>query len=130
MKVYGKILENSSEIVPGHPCCVIVASDDFIKNHPDQLSKILQIHENATNFINENPAAAAKLLPSDIVSNTTIEEQSLKNGHFVSGLNSTFKQSVDQFMQIEIDLGLMKEKLSDDKIFYDVNSTNTTKSTA
>lgn len=130
MKGYGKILENSSEIVPGHPCCVIVASDDFIKNHPDQLSKILQIHENATNFINENPAAATKLLPSDIVSNTTIEEQSLKNGHFVSGLNSTFKQSVDQFMQIEIDLGLMKEKLSDDKIFYDVNSTNTTKSTA
>lgn len=124
MKGYGKILENSSEIVPGHPCCVIVASDNFIKNHPTELSKILKIHENATNFINQNPSQAAKLLPKDLVSNTTIEEQSLKNGHFVSGLSSDFKQSVTNFMQIEIDLGLMKEKLSNDKLFYDVNSTS------
>ncbi len=32
-------LVDSSEIIPGHPCCVVAASDDFLKEHPDEAKK-------------------------------------------------------------------------------------------
>ncbi|MDL2246603.1 ABC transporter substrate-binding protein [Methanobrevibacter sp. OttesenSCG-928-K11] len=111
-------LESSADILPGHPCCVVVASDDFIKNNPDELKDILEIHENATNYINENPDDAAGKLPKDIVSDIEVEKKSLSNIEFVSGLNDTYKQSIMDFMNLEIKLGLLKEVIPENKIFY------------
>jgi NitT/TauT family transport system substrate-binding protein len=48
------VLENSSGMLPNHPCCVVVASDDFIKNHNDTVKDIIAIHANATKFINDS----------------------------------------------------------------------------
>ena len=48
-------LVDSSEIIPGHPCCVVAASDDFLKEHPDEAKKIVEIHDNATKYVQENP---------------------------------------------------------------------------
>lgn len=115
---YGKLLENSSEIIPEHPCCVVVASDSFIKEHPNELKSILNIHENATKYINEHPEEAAKLLPSDIVPNATLEGNVLKGINFVSGLNDTYKQSVMDFKDTEIELGVLDKNLTEDQIFY------------
>lgn len=115
---YGKLLENSSEIMPDHPCCVVVASDSFIKDHPKELKSILAIHENATKYINEHPDEAAKLLPSDIVPNASLEGNVLKGINFVSGLNDTYKQSVMDFKDTEIQLGVLNKNLTEDQIFY------------
>ena len=116
---YGKILENSSQIIPEHPCCVVVASDSFIDNHPDTLKTIVNIHNQATEFISSNPDEAAKLLPSDIVANETVETSVLNQMHFVKGLNETYKQSIIDFMNIEVDLGVLKQPISQEKIFYE-----------
>ena len=94
---YGKLLENSSKILPDHPCCVVVASDKFIKEHPND---------------------AAKLLPSDIVPNATLEGKVLSNINFVSGLNDSYKKSVTDFMNTEVKLGVLKQSIPEDKIFY------------
>ena len=115
---YGKLLENSSKILPDHPCCVVVASDKFIKEHPKELKSILAIHENATKYINEHPNDAAKLLPSDIVPNATLEGKVLSNINFVSGLNDSYKKSVTDFMNTEVKLGVLKQSIPEDKIFY------------
>ena len=48
------VLENSSGILPNHPCCVVVASDDFIKNHENETKNIIEIHNESTKFINDN----------------------------------------------------------------------------
>ena len=114
----GILLKSSADILPGHPCCVVVASDDFINNNPDELQIILDIHENATNYIMENPDEAATKLPKDIVSDVEIEKKSLANIQFVSGLDESYKQSILDFMNIQKDLGLLKEVISADKIFY------------
>lgn len=114
----GRILESSSEILPDHPCCVVVASDDYINNNPDELKTILEIHENATEYINENPDEAAGKLPKEVASDVEIEKKSLSNIEFVTGLNDTYKKSIMDFMQLEIDLGLLKEAIPEDKIFY------------
>ena len=115
---YGKLLENSSKILPDHPCCVVVASDKFIKEHPKELKSILAIHENATKYINEHPNDAAKLLPSDIVPNATLEGKVLSNINFVSGLNDSYKKSVTDFMNTAVKLGVLKQSIPEDKIFY------------
>ena len=49
-----KVLATSNDILAGHPCCVVVASQDIIDKKPDTVKDIVAIHENATKFINDN----------------------------------------------------------------------------
>ena len=50
------------------------ASDKFLEEHPNETNTILEIHENATEFINGNPDEAASMIPSDIVSDVEVEK--------------------------------------------------------
>ena len=114
-----KVLTDSADILPDHPCCVVVASDKFIEEHPNETQKIIDIHENATNFINNNTDEAAGLLPKDIVSDVEVEKQALAGFPFISGLNESYKQDVMDFMDLEVDLGVLKKPISQDKIFWE-----------
>ena len=116
-----KVLVDSAEILPNHPCCVVVASDDFIKNHENTTKTILEIHENATSFINNNTDEAAGLLPADIVKDVEVEKKALKGFPLISGLNDTYKKDVMDFMNLEVDLGVLKKPISEDKIFWQDN---------
>ena len=112
------VLAGSQDILPEHPCCVVVASDKFLENKPNETQKILEIHENATKFINEKPDEAAGMLPNDIVSDVEVEKTSMASFPFISGLNDTYKQDVMDFMNLEVKLGVLKDPLSQDKIFW------------
>lgn len=119
-----KVLADSKEILPNHPCCVVVASDKFIKEHKNETITILKIHENATKFINDNVANGSadevvKLLPKDIVSDNAIEAQSLGSFPFISGINDTFKSDVDAFQKVEVEIGILKEPIPQDKIYWE-----------
>ncbi|MBQ6100039.1 MAG: ABC transporter substrate-binding protein [Methanobrevibacter sp.] len=116
-----KELVDSAEILPNHPCCVVVASDKFIDNHPNETSKILEIHENATSFINNNTDEVAGLLPDNIVSDVEVEKKALSGFPFISGLDDSFKQDVVDFMNLEVALGVLKQPISQDKIFWKEN---------
>ena len=117
------VLATSNDILPDHPCCVVVASQDLIDKHPDTVKNIVDIHENATKFINDNvksnPSAVVDLLPKDIVSDKDVEANSLASFPFISGLNDTYKSNVDSFIQLEVDLGILKDKISHDKLFWE-----------
>ncbi|WP_298521870.1 ABC transporter substrate-binding protein [uncultured Methanobrevibacter sp.] len=112
-------LVDSSEILPNHPCCVVVASDKFLQNNPNETAKILEIHKNATDFINNNTDEAAGLLPDDIVSDVEVEKKALAGFPLISGLDDSFKQDVMDFMDLEVDLGVLKKPISEDKIFWE-----------
>ncbi len=118
-----KVLMNSSQISPNHPCCVVVASQDFIDKNPDLVKNITAIHENATNYINENvqnnASSVVKLLPKDIVSNEDVEAKSLASFPFISGLNDTYKANVDAFMKVEVDLGILNSTIPHDKLYWE-----------
>ena len=118
-----KVLATSNDILAGHPCCVVVASQDIIDKKPDTVKDIVAIHENATKFINdnvkENASAVVDLLPSDIVSNKTVEANSLASFPFLSGLNDTYKANVDAFMQLEVDLGVLNNTIPHEKLFWE-----------
>ena len=117
-------LVDSAQIMPGHPCCVVVASDDFIKNHEDTAKDIVAIHENATTFINEQIKAnktddIVKLLPEDIVADPAAEADSLQSFPFIFGLDDTYKANVDAFQQLEVDLGILNETISHEALYWE-----------
>ena len=117
-------LVDSSQIMPGHPCCVVVASDDFIKNHEDTAKDIVAIHENATTFINDQIKAGktddiVKLLPEDIVADPAAEADSLESFPFIFGLDDSYKANVDAFQQLEVDLGILNETISHEDLYWE-----------
>jgi len=55
---YGKALVESKDIWPGHPCCVIVARNDFALKNDNTVAAVIRAHKKAVNFIAGNPAEA------------------------------------------------------------------------
>ncbi|MBR3155477.1 MAG: ABC transporter substrate-binding protein [Methanobrevibacter sp.] len=118
------VLANSSEIMPNHPCCVVVASDDFIKNHENTTKDIVAIHKEATDFINKNikdgkTGEVVKLLPKDIVANEDAEAKSLESFPFISGLDDAYKADVDAFQQAEVGLGIFNKTISHEDLYWE-----------
>ena len=118
------VLANSTEIMPAHPCCVVVASDDFIKSHENETKLIVEIHKNATDFINANIVNGSadqvvKLLPEDIVSDPDLEAKSLVSFPFISGLDDSFKADVDLFQKLEVEIGLLNDTVPHDKLYWE-----------
>ena len=79
----------------------------------------MEIHKNATEYINNNTDEASGLLPDDIVSDVEVEKKALSGFPLISGLDDDFKNDVMEFMNLEVDLGVLKEPISQDKIFWD-----------
>ncbi len=116
-----KILLNSDELFPDHPNCVLIASDDFISNHPDEARDIVQIHENATKYINAHKGEAINVTPIDDINNTKLRGYYFDNVSFVYGFDGNFKENVDKFMNIMIDLNLINGPISHEKLYWEGN---------
>ncbi|MCQ2973067.1 MAG: hypothetical protein MJ209_07395 [archaeon] len=58
-------------------------------------------------------------MPQDIVSDYDIEAKSIKDINFIYGLNDTYKESITQFMEIEVNLGLLNKVIPDDKLYFE-----------
>lgn len=56
-----RVLIFSADIWENHPCCVLVASEQFLINNPDKLLKIKDVHKRACVFIKNNHKAAVEI---------------------------------------------------------------------
>ncbi|WP_407453077.1 ABC transporter substrate-binding protein [Methanobrevibacter sp.] len=117
-------LADSSEILPGHPCCVVVASQDFLDKHADTAKEIVAIHKNATTFINDNiknntTDKVVELLPEDIVNDPALEVKSLESFPFIFGLNESYKSNVQAFQQLEVELGILNQTIPPEKLYWE-----------
>jgi NitT/TauT family transport system substrate-binding protein len=54
----GRVLMSSHAIWPDHPCCVVVTADAFLKEHPEVIKKIQDVHKRACDFISSNQEQA------------------------------------------------------------------------
>jgi len=54
----GKILLYSSQIWPDHPCCVIVAGEEFLQTRHSDVEKLIIAHNQACRFIKDRRAEA------------------------------------------------------------------------
>ena len=82
------------------------------------LKTILEIHKDATAFVNNNTDEAAGLLPADIVKDVEVEKKALAGFPLMSGLDDNYKKDVMDFMNLEVELGVLKKPISQDKIFW------------
>ena len=57
----GQVLLTSNEIWKNHPCCVLIADDEFRKLRPDEVRGMVKAHMEATDFIGRFPHEAVKI---------------------------------------------------------------------
>ncbi len=111
------VVENSSEILSDHPCCVVVMSEKFLSKNMNKAKKILDIHKNATEQIIANPEGMIQYLPSHIVLNHEVEKESLSGIKWVSDFNDTYKENVNNFLKIEEELGIINVTIPEDELY-------------
>ena len=114
------LVESSEDILPDHPCCVVIMNEKFISGEPDKAKKILDIHKRATEKIEANPEGVMQYLPPHIVPDSEIEKESLKHIKWVSDLNDTYKKNVNDFLNIEKDLGIINGDIPQEKLFSEI----------
>ena len=114
------LVENSSDILPDHPCCVVIMNEKFLSKESDKAKKILDIHKRATEKIEANPEVVIQYLPPHIVPDSEIEKESLKHIKWVSDLNDTYKKNVNDFLNIEKDLGIINGDIPQEKLFSEI----------
>lgn len=113
----GQVLMYSNDIVEDHPCCVIIAREDFIQQNPQKLNTFLQIHKNATEYVNTHPNETVTILTQELTTNQEVESMSLQHIRFVYSVDKGFQDNVLHFMNIEINLGYLKTNLTANQIF-------------
>lgn len=59
---WGQILGYYTEQWPDHPCCVVVARQDFLQQHPQEVQAILRSHVQAVAWTQRDPAFAARVI--------------------------------------------------------------------
>ncbi|AIS30956.1 ABC transporter substrate-binding protein [Methanobacterium formicicum] len=113
----GEVLIYSNYIIEGHPCCVIITSEKFINEHPDELQKFLEIHQNSTEYVRTHPNETAEMVTQELTTNYNVETMSLQHIIFVSSVDKEFQDNVLRFMALENNMGYLKKNLTSDEIF-------------
>lgn len=113
----GEVMMYSNEILESHPCCVIISSKEFISEHPDELSKFLEIHQNSTEYVRAHPNQTAEIITQELTTNYDVEIMSLQHITFVSSVDKAFQDNVLKFMAIEYNMGYLKANLTANEIF-------------
>jgi len=112
----GEVLMWSSEMMPNHPCCVVVASTNFLETEdgPDLTKRFLKAHMDATEWMltanQDHDSAEYTLLV------TLAQEFTLRNSSVVSAamshleykyeMDSSFTTALEEFTDMYIDLNI------------------------
>ncbi|MFW9907688.1 MAG: ABC transporter substrate-binding protein [Candidatus Thorarchaeota archaeon] len=106
----------SEAIWPGHPCCVLAASNDFMNAKPEIVHKVVDIHIRAEEWILNNPAQALSIAvdwlgidetPVDTAFNRITFNYSLD----VSGVEAYLEFLIDEEI-VTLDMSQMQNYLS------------------
>lgn len=116
-KGYGHAIAYSRDIWKDHPCCVVIATDQFIKEHPDQLRKFLKVHVEATEYLNTHKNESASIVAEALGTDPAVEKRAFQNMKFIAVPTSSFIDNVMKFVGIEKQLGYIKKDLKKDDIF-------------
>lgn len=114
---YGEVLSYSENIWKDHPCCVIISDENFIKQNPDKLRRFLEVHHNATDYINKNPTKNSELMSKKIGLSPEIEKEGIKHIDYISIPDSNFVPNVLKIVQMQQKLGLINNSLSSNQLF-------------
>jgi NitT/TauT family transport system substrate-binding protein len=114
----GQIIVHSGEMEPHHACCVLVASGDMIRNHPEIVQNALDIHQKANEFNLQNTSEAAGYMAAMTGMNTSTIINSLNewDGEWVADPN-LIVPSVTGFADKQRILGYIKTNVTGQQLF-------------
>lgn len=114
----GTIIVHSGEMAPEHACCVLVASGNMIRNHPDIVQSILSLHQKATEYNKQNTTEAAGYMAEMTGMNASTITRSLEewDGQWVADPNIITK-SVTGFASEQQALGYIKKNVTQQDLF-------------
>ena len=105
----GRILMRSHAIWPDHPCCAVVAADDFSKKYPEIIKLIQDVHNKACDFIKNNRDEAIDIG----VKYTGMDKQTIKKALETILYNGELKeQGVAEFLDFLKELRYIKPDTS------------------
>lgn len=103
-----------------YPTAVVIANGDFLKAHPDLVKEFLEMHEDATLYINEHTDEALDVVNSEIESVTgkSIDTDVLKNAYARIKANAELnKEAIMTFAQISLDEGFTNSVPEENDVF-------------
>jgi NitT/TauT family transport system substrate-binding protein len=120
----GRTVVQSGEMFPNHACCVLVASGDLIRNHPDVTDQIVRTHIKATEYNYENTDEAAEIFAAKLGQDVNVVKKSLNewDGTWISDPH-IIEDSVVSYSQVQYELGYIQKPLTKEDLidasFYD-----------
>lgn len=106
------VLVYSSDLWNDHPCCVIFATDNMMKENPDKLKKFLKVHEEATDYINGNMNGTASIVSKKLGTNHNIELESLKHVKFIAVPSDDYDNNLMELVNLQKHFGYVKNNLT------------------
>ncbi len=105
-----------------YPSALVVASSDFIKQHPDLVSDFLSMHKDATDFINEEEEDAQTIVNEEIQTATgkaldaALIERAFTRIKATDALN---KEAIMYFASLSKEEGFTGKVPEENDVFYD-----------
>jgi NitT/TauT family transport system substrate-binding protein len=99
---YGKVLAESKDIWPGHPCCVVVTRNDFKLKNEKTIASIIKVHQRAVKFISDNPSEAKAIAAKFTRLDEKIVAEAMKRVKYTATVNPA---DVKRFVTEIISLG-------------------------
>ena len=103
-----------------YPTAVVVASQDFIEEHPDLVKEFLEAHEEATLYINENMDEARSIVNKEIEETTgkAIDEEVIQNAFTRMTVDTALnKEAIMKFAEISKNEGFISEVPEESDVF-------------
>lgn len=109
----GKSVVESGEMWPGHACCVLLVSGKLIRENPELVKEIINIHIKATEYINDNPEESAEIASRKLGLSKEVVMYSMKNSDttFIHNPNDIISY-MEAYAKEHYDLGYTKKLLT------------------
>ena len=117
-----QVLLNDKEVFldGNYPTAVVVASTDFIEEHPQLVKEFLEAHEEAALYINENMDEARSIVNAEIESATgkALEEEIIQNAFTRMTVDTQLnKDAIMKFAEISKEEGFISEVPEESDVF-------------
>lgn len=122
-----EVLLNEKEVFMNgdYPVAVVVASNDFMKEHPDLVKEFLKAHQDASLYINQNTDEATNIINAEIKEATgkSLETDILKSAFSRMTINTKMnKKTILEFARISNEEGFINKIPEEKDVFADTIS--------
>jgi len=118
LKGYGDVVIPSDKLWPYNPCCALVVTDKFEKEHPDTVQKLVELHNYASLFIMAHPEELANAANAELGINNESALASIEFSPKYCALpDDRYINSTMDFVNALKELGYTTNNLTEDQIF-------------